>query len=291
MATSDRTARVVTLLNLKGGVGKTHTTWLLASVCQERGKRVLLIDTDTQGNLSSSFLGDGSPTPGVERLLHPGSDSDIHSLIRRSKYDHIDYVPSSAAVAPFDESDQAEWEKSDLHLAFRPAIAAVKNQYDYVLIDCPPRLSLVSFAALCASDAIIIPMEPADWGAQGIMLVTQAVEYVQQHHNADLKLLGYLVSRAKLGRTFQQSYIRQLRDHFGPLAFDTVLKDLALFERAVTDRVPITIYAPRSQAATIARRLFDEVCARLDPAAADVRRLGGKADVRQEARNVVAAGR
>ena len=79
----------ITVLNLKGGVGKTHTVWLLASVCQEQGKRILLIDTDTQGNLSNSFLSEGDPTPGVEMLLHPGSNHDPIPLIRRTSFSHI----------------------------------------------------------------------------------------------------------------------------------------------------------------------------------------------------------
>lgn len=112
------------------------------------------------------------------------------------------------------------------------------------------------------------------------MQVTEAVEYVQRHYNASLRLLGYLVSRAKLGRSFQQSYIRQLRAHFGPLAFDTILKDLAPFERAVTERIPITEYDPLSGAAGIARRLFDEVERRIAQHAADVSGPCGAADVR-----------
>jgi chromosome partitioning protein len=257
-------ANVITTLNLKGGVGKTHTTWLLASVAEERGKRVLLIDTDTQGNLSTSFLDDdASPTPGVELLLHPGTDGDIARLIRRTRFPSIDIVPSSAAVAPFDLSNQAEWEKSDRHLAFLEPIAAVRSQYDYVLFDCPPRLSLVSFAALCASDAIIIPMEAADWGAQGVTQVTEAVHYVQDHHNPRLRLLGYLVSRYKRSRGLQQIYLRQLRKVQGKLAFDTVIVDLAAFERSVAVRNPITRHDPNGRAAGIARDFFDEVCRRL----------------------------
>jgi chromosome partitioning protein len=259
-----KSAVVITVLNLKGGVGKTHTAWLLASVSQERGHRVLLIDTDTQGNLSSSFLDQGETVRGVEMLLHPGSDHDPLPLVRRTPFSHIDIIPSSAAVARFDRSDKDDWEKAGLQRCFIDPMQALSSKYDYIVFDCPPRLSLVSFAALTASDAIIIPMETADWGAQGIRQVTDAVKYVQRQHTPKLALLGYLASRHKQGRLYHKAYLSNLRKRYGPLAFDTVIPDLAAFERAVTDRIPITLHNPTSRAASIARQLFDEVEARLE---------------------------
>lgn len=272
-----RRAKAITVINLKGGVGKTHTTWLLASVCQERDLRVLVIDTDTQGNFTSSFLDPTQATPGVERLFHPGADQDPHSLIRPTSYPQIDVLPASAALAPFDLSDQKAWERGDLHLALVDAVAQLRPHYDFILIDCPPRLSLVSFAALCASDGVIIPMEAADWGAQGITQVSAAIDYVRERFNGRVRLLGYLVSRYKRARAYQQTYLKQLRMHFGPLAFDTVVPDLAEFEKAVTDRVPITRHAPRSEEANIAHALFDEVARRAQgngPSGGERRRAG-----------------
>src|ERR1019366_1838131 len=108
-------AQVITVLNLKGGVGKTHSTWLLASVCQERNSRVLLIDTDAQGNLSNSFVRDRSREPGVEQLLDPSIDADVHSLIRRTAFPAIDILPASSAIARFVFPDTRKWEKADLH--------------------------------------------------------------------------------------------------------------------------------------------------------------------------------
>lgn len=257
-------ARAITVLNLKGGVGKTHTTWLIASVCQELGRRVLAFDLDTQANFSSSFLTQPDHRPAVEALFHPAAEQEPSALIRRTAHAHIDLIPGSPDLARFDLSDQQQWEKADLHLTLVDVVNELRGQYDYLVFDCPPRLSLVSFAALCASDAVIIPMEAADWGAQGIMQVTAAVRYVQQHFNTNLQLLGYLVSRFKTRRAYQQSYLQQLRAHFGDLAFDTVLPDLAQFEKSVTDRIPITLHAPRSRAAGIARQFFDEVERRLE---------------------------
>lgn len=274
-------ANVLTVLNLKGGVGKTHTAWLLASVCQEQSKRIILIDTDTQGNLSNSLLAGGEPVPGVEMLFHPGSDHDPMPFVRRTPFSHIDLIPSSPALAPLDISNQADWNRSGLHACLVEPVQRLRGQYDFIVFDCPPRLSLVSFAALTASDAIIIPLETADWGAQGIMQVTEAVDHVQRHFNPQLKLLGYLPSRHKRSRVYQRSYLRKLREHFGDLAFDTVIPDLAAFEKSVTDRIPISLHDPGSRAAGIARELFAEVSRRLAGDRSSGKSSGGPG-VRQE---------
>lgn len=282
--TPERRAAVLTVLNLKGGVGKTHATWLLASVCAERQQRVLLIDTDTQGNLSNSFVRVGSTQPGVEQLLDPSLDADVHQLIRRTAWPSIDIIPASSAVAAFDVADQKSWERADLQLSFVDPVESVRSLYDYIIFDCPPRLSLVSFAALVASDHVIVPLEAADWGAQGIVQVTDAIEHVARRFNRRLTLLGYLVSRFKISRTYQFTYLMELRRHFGPRVFDTQVPDLAGFERAVTDAVPITQHDPRGRAASIARRFFDEVCRRIATA-----ERGGRGRLPQDSRVAAAA--
>jgi len=190
-------------------------------------------------------------------------DANIGELVRRTVYPTIDIIPASGAVAGFDLSDQAAWERADLHRSFIDPVLEVTSAYDFVLFDCPPRLSLVSFAALCASDYVIVPLEAADWGAQGIVQVTEAVDYVRRRFNRKLDLLGYLVSRHKAGRSYQRTYLEELRKHFGPKVFDIVIADLAGFERSVTDAVLITQHDSHGRAASIARRFFDETCWRI----------------------------
>ena len=252
-------ANVIAVLNLKGGVGKTHTAWLLAGVCSERRQRCLCIDLDTQGNLTRNLLANQSPIPGVEQVFHPGNDADLRSMIRKSPLKFVDLVPASTAIGPFDLANQREWEAADLQRSLVDALENLHDHYDYILFDCPPRLSLVSFAALMASDHVIIPLEAADWGAQGVTQVTEAVRYVQKHGNARLNLLGYLISRFKTARSYQHSYLAKLQEFFGDLAFDTVVPDLAGFEKSVTHAIPITLRVPSSREAGIARELFDEV--------------------------------
>ena len=259
-----RSAKVITVINLKGGVGKTHTAWLLASVCQEQALRVLVVDTDTQANLTNSFLTERDENPSIEALFNPASDTQAQSLIRRTRFSHIDLIPASQALAQFDFTDPRQWEQTDLHLSLRDSVSTVSAAYDFIVFDCPPRLSVVSYAALCASDYVIIPLEAADWGAQGIVQVTAAIEQVRQKYHPKLKLLGYLVSRFKRARAYQQSYLTQLREHFGDLAFDSVIPDLAQFEKSVTDSIPITLHSPSSEEAGIARAFFEEVRNRIE---------------------------
>jgi chromosome partitioning protein len=135
--------------------------------------------------------------------------------------------------------------------------------YDFVLLDCPPRISLSSYAALCASDYVVIPLEAADWGARGTASVQAAVERVQEHDNPHLRLLGYVVSKFKRQRLFQMAYLAQIRETFGEDAFKTVIPDSAAFERSVDNAIPITLHSPSSHASRVARQLFDEFQARI----------------------------
>lgn len=256
-------AAVITVLNLKGGVGKTHLTWLLASVSAERGQRCLLIDTDPQGNLSNSFLREREGIAGVERLLDPSQDADGLSLVQRTPFEQIDLLPSSPLIARFDLADQQVWAKAELQSSFLPTISAAERLYDLIIFDCPPRLSLTSYAALCASQHVIVPLEAADWGAQGVTQVKQAVEHVQSYYNPQLAILGYVVSRYKPRRVYQQTYLAGMREHFGERVFDTTIDDLSAFERAVTDAIPITRHSPGSRAARIARQFYDETLQRI----------------------------
>lgn len=136
-------ATVLTILNLKGGVGKTHTAWLLASVAAERESPFLAVDLDTQGNLTSSFLPETDVQPGVETLFHPATDGDPVSLIRKTAFPRIDLLPSGPALFRFDSADQKVWEKADLHFSLVDPVNILRDRYRLIVFDCPPRLSEV----------------------------------------------------------------------------------------------------------------------------------------------------
>ncbi len=264
LASSRHRAAFITVINLKGGVAKTFTVWTIAGVCQERGQRVLLIDCDAQANLSGSFLADVGQDAGVESLFDPATEPNAASLIRRTPFSHIDIIPATVRLARYDLPDRSAWEKSDLQRALADSLEPLRAQYDLILIDCPPRLSVVSYAALCASDFALVPMEVADYGAQGIKQVNAALADVRRRYNPNLKLLGYVVSRYKRARAYQQTYLERLRAHFGEDVFPEPIPDLAYYEQSVCDRLPIVLHRPRSKAAEIARRLVDEIDRRIE---------------------------
>ena len=262
--TALRTARIITSLNLKGGVGKTHLCWLIAGVCEERGKRCLVVDLDKQGNISTTLLGDNVAGPGAEAFFNPAVDPEVQSLIRRSHLGYVDAIPGSFALEQFNLTDSTKWDASGLVSSLVDPLCEVAPLYDYILIDCPADISLITYAALCASDFLLIPLEAAQWGALGTNHVIKTLDHVRRRHNARLKLLGYVVSRYRMVRKYQNTYTKRLREKFGDDAFTTAIPDLSLFEQAVTDRVPIVLHSPTSHAACIARSFFDEVESRAE---------------------------
>lgn len=259
-----RPAPVLVSLNHKGGTGKTHVAYLIASVAHERGQRCLLVDLDQQGNLTSSFLpGHTSPT-GVERLFDPSQEPTAAGVVHKTPYPGLDLIPATPLLAPLDLSDEKAWTRHDLHLSLRDVLGELRDQYDYLILDCPPRLSLTSYAALCAGTHLIVPLEAADWGARGTQAVVAMQRLVRERHNPDIELLGYVVSRYKRNRSYQQEYLKALRKAFGRDAFWTMIPDLADFEKAVTDRQLVSISYPDSNAAEIARTFLAELDARVE---------------------------
>ena len=172
----------ITSLNRKGGVGKTHFCWLVASACFAAKKRVLLVDLDPQANLTSSFLADNDAAKTVELLFDPSVEPDAESLVLNTRFDGVDLIPSSSRLEPANITDN--WRDADLHLSLAEALKPIRDRYDYIVFDCPPSLSLVSYAALCASDFVVIPLEAADWGARGTQHIRSAMDLVQQRFNS-----------------------------------------------------------------------------------------------------------
>lgn len=254
-----RRATVITSLNLKGGVGKTHVCWLIAGVCQEQNRKCLVLDLDKQGNISTSLLPNFDGSHGTDTFFNPTIDPDLSTLVRKTAFSCIDVIPGSFALEHFNLTDPAQWKSSGQMQSLVNPLCEAPSFYDYILLDCPAVISLITYAALCASDFLLVPLEAAQWGALGTQHVLKTYEHVRQQYNANLQLLSFVVSRFKRMRKYQTTYLKQLREHFGDAAFETFIPDFSTFEQSVTDRFPATLRFPHSHASHVAREFFAEV--------------------------------
>jgi chromosome partitioning protein len=258
---------VITLLNQKGGVGKTSTCHHLAGTLVQLGRRVLLIDGDPQSSLTQGFWG-----PDTARALdssatlasvYRGDEPFPEQVIRPSGIDGVDLLPGSRAVndwnlpRPFEQPYEAQ-------TCIRSFLDTVRDRYDLVMIDCPPNLCLCSWAALVASDFLIVPLQAEDYGAQGIMDVQDSVALVTSGPNPSLSLLGYLITMFNPRKTVHRAYEANLRSLYGSDVFATTIPHAADFPEAIAFRKTVAQHKPRGTAAKAIRALADEMSERLE---------------------------
>jgi chromosome partitioning protein len=252
---------VITALNQKGGVAKTSTCHHLAGTLALMGRRVLLVDNDPQSSLTQGLWG-----PSVALAVDPAEtiaavysgDAFPERIVKPSGIKGVDLVPGSVhstrhnVPIPF----EAEW---DAQVSLRGFLDEIRDSYDLVLIDCPPNLHLCSWAALVASDFLLIPTQPEDYGAQGLADVRASAAMVQAGPNPDLQLLGYLLTMVSPRRTVHQLYEERLRAAYGSDVFDARIPEAADFVEAIARRLPIAMHKPKGASAKAVAALAVEM--------------------------------
>jgi chromosome partitioning protein len=256
---------VLTALNQKGGVGKTSTCYHLAGTLSLQGKRVLLVDNDPQASLTQGFLG-----PQATRQLDPGQtiaavyaqDAVAGMVIRPTGLPGVDLLPGSRLAASYNVPDPhlADW---PVQVALKELMAEVAGGYDLVLIDCPPNLHLASWASLVASDALVVPLQPEDFGAQGIADVKESIDRVVSGPNPDLRLLGYLITMSNSRLAVHKGFEQMLRSIYGTEVLETTIPISTDFKEAIVQRKPVAMYKPRGAAAKVLKALAEELFGRL----------------------------
>jgi chromosome partitioning protein len=224
-------AKVLTIANQKGGVGKTTTTMNLGVALARKGKRVLLIDGDPQANLSS-YLG---VIPGQDPYLQlqtldevylakrPWDETSLARVIAKTE-SGVDLIAADRALTGV---EHFLFSRSDREVILSRFLEYVRPSYDFILIDTPPSLNLLTLNALCASDHVLIPVQPEFFSLEGIVKIREAIEDVRKRWNEKLTILGILPTQVAARRKLTQEVLDALRVEMGGLLFDACIHENA----------------------------------------------------------------
>ena len=251
------------LINQKGGCGKSSTCFHLGGQLADDGERVLLIDADPQGSLSQGFFGservEGLPaSETLTAVFRATTPLDPMPLIVPTPFERLDIVRSNHTLATHNTPEPETLGLAQY--AFASLIERLPG-YDWVLVDCPPNLYACSWNALVASDAVIIPTPPEDFGTQGLRAVHQAIESAAQL-NPRIQRLGHLITRRDSRLLIHHAYEQKLRKLYDDV-FDVVVPEASAFKVALSCRKPVCNAQPHSKATHVMGLLAHEVRQRI----------------------------
>jgi chromosome partitioning protein len=238
-------ARVFCVANQKGGVGKTTTTVNLAAGLAQAGQRVLLIDLDPQGNAT---MGSGVDKRGLalsvyDVLLEAASVAEARVRADKGGYDLLGANRELAGA----EVELVALERREQRL--RGALAAVASDYDFVLVDCPPSLSLLTLNGLCSAHGVIVPMQCEYFALEGLSDLVNTIKQVHANLNRELQVIGILRVMFDPRITLQTQVSEQLKSHFGNKVFDTVIPRNVRLAEAPSYGLPGVVFDPSSKGA------------------------------------------
>jgi chromosome partitioning protein len=261
----------VSLVNQKGGVGKTSTCHHLAGTLAKAGRRILLVDNDPQASLTQGFWGPEAmraiaPGESVAALYDPDSLPIPEAIIRPTGIQGVSIVPGSGHLTRYNQLPPELWAESERGI--REFLAEAGDAFDVALIDNPPNLHLCGWAGLAASDGVVVPLQAEDYGAQGLGPVQAAIAAVRERVNPGLALLGFLLTMFDKRLAIHLAYETHLRALYGETVFRNCVPLAKDFKEAVAARLPISHYKPKTAAARTTRDVADELLARIAAAAA-----------------------
>jgi chromosome partitioning protein len=238
-------ASIYCIANQKGGVGKTTTTVNLAASLAAQGQRVLLVDLDPQGNATMGSGVDKAECNNTvyEVLVDGASVADVRVAAAQAGYD---VLPSNRELAGA-EVELVHVQQRERRL--KHALAAVQDAYDFVLVDCPPALSLLTLNGLCAARGVIVPMQCEYFALEGLSDLVNTIKQVHANLNRDLKLIGLLRVMFDPRITLQQQVSGQLKAHFGDKVFDTVIPRNVRLAEAPSYGLPGVVFDKQSRGA------------------------------------------
>ena len=236
--------KVISIANQKGGVGKTTTAINFSTILAKKGKKVLLIDADPQGNGTSGLGINKEQKFSVYDVLI--EDIEVENTLQKTLVKNLDLCPSNINLAGA-EVQLVSMEDREYRL--KTKLDIIKNKYDYIIIDCPPSLGLVTLNAFTASDSVLIPVQCEYYALEGLGQLLNTIELVKKHMNKDLRIEGALLTMYDARTNLSNQVVKEVKRYFEDKVYKNVIPRNVKLSEAPSYGMPITMYDPRSKGA------------------------------------------
>ncbi len=246
--------RIIAIANQKGGVGKTTTSINLSAALAERGQKVLIIDMDPQGNSTSGYGVEKGKVNTIYDLLI--NDVNIRECIYKGVCENVDIVTSTVDLAGA-EIEMLEIERHEFIL--KKKLIPIENEYDYIIIDCPPSLNLLTVNALTTANSVIVPIQCEFYAMEGLTQLMHTIQLVQKKLNPSLELEGVVFTMFDARTNLSQQVVDSVKQYLKDRVYDTIIPRNVRLAEAPSHGMSILEYEPHSAGAEAYRKLADEV--------------------------------
>ncbi len=246
--------KIIAVANQKGGVGKTTTAVNVSTILAKKNKKVLLIDADPQGNATSGVGIDKKVEFSVYDVIV--NETTVNEAVFETQIKNLKVCPSNINLAGA-EVELVSMMSREYRL--KEKLDEIKSEYDYIIIDCPPSLGLITLNSFTAADTVLIPIQCEYYALEGLGQLMNTVNLVKKHLNTKLDIEGAVLTMYDIRTNLSNQVVKEVKNYFGDKVYKTVIPRNVRLSEAPSYGMPITVYDPRSKGARCYEKLTKEI--------------------------------